>query len=283
MMGSVFRRVAGAAVLAVALSGCESVGNLFSSDEVPVESLTAREIFTQAEAELADGNPEQAAQSFSEIERLYPFSQLAKRAIVMSAYSSYEAGNFAEARASAQRYIDLYPSDEDAAYAQYLIALTYYDNIVDVERDQSLTRNALQELTEVTQRYPASDYARDAQLKIDLTRDHLAGKEMAIGRYYLKRGHYSSAINRFRRVVDEYETTSQTPEALHRIVEANLAMGLEREAIASAAVLGHNFPGSPWYVDSYELLTGRDLIPDDEDPDGFFSSVYRRVIQGKWL
>lgn len=270
-------------VLAV-LPACETVGGWFGDDdEIPIEDLTAREIFALAQSELEAGNEVAAANTFNEIERLYPFSQLAKRAIIMSAYASYEAGDIAAARASGQRYIDLYPSDDDAAYAQYLIALTYYDNIVDVGRDQATTRGALRELNEVVQRYPESDYARDAQLKIDLTLDHLAGKEMEVGRYYLKRGHYVSAINRFRVVVDDYETTSQTPEALHRIVEANLAMGLEREAIAAAAVLGHNFPGSDWYLNSYELITGRDLIPGDEDPDGFFDRVYRRVIQGKWL
>ncbi|MEL6218659.1 MAG: outer membrane protein assembly factor BamD, partial [Pseudomonadota bacterium] len=201
----------------------------------------------------------------------------------MSAFSSYEGGQYTDARTAARRYVELYPSDEDAAYAQYLIALSYYDNIVDVERDQAMTENALQELTEVVRRYPQSDYARDAALKVDLTLDHLAGKQMAVGRYYLKRGHYTAAINRFRLVVDEYDTTSQTPEALHRLTEAYLALGLEREAIASAAVLGHNYPGSDWYLDSYELLTGRDLVPDDEDADGFFTRVYRRVIQGEWL
>lgn len=274
------------AALAVALlslpAGCSS---LFGGGEesVTIEDLSAREIFAQAEAELSDGNPLLAAQTFNEIERLFPFSQLAKRAIIMSAFASYQGGAYADARASAARYVDLYPSDDDAAYAQYLIALTYYDNITDVGRDQSTTENALRELRELTARYPASEYARDAQLKIDLARDHLAGKEMQIGRYYLKNAHYVAAINRFTIVVEVYQTTSHTPEALHRIVEASLALGLEREAIASAAVLGYNFPGSQWYLDSYELLTGRDLIPDDEDPDGFFSRVYRQVIQGKWL
>ncbi|MGF1502250.1 MAG: outer membrane protein assembly factor BamD [Paracoccaceae bacterium] len=268
------------AVLIGLAAGC----SVFEADDDrSVEDLSAQEIFRLGESQLADGDGAEAAQTFNEIERLYPFSQLAKRAIIMSAYSSYEAGQYGAARASAKRYVDLYPSDADAPYAQYLIALTYYDNITDVGRDQNMTEEALQSLTEVVQRYPDSEFARDANLKIDLTRDHLAGKEMTIGRYYLKLGHYTAAINRFRRVVDEYETTSQTPEALHRLVEANLALGLEREAIAAAAVLGHNFPGSDWYLDSYELLTGRDLIPDDEDPDGFFSRVYRRVIQGKWL
>lgn len=279
------RRLLGIGVLIgllAAVPGCSS-GGLFGKKEPSVEELTAAEIFRRGEAQLADGDEIAAAKSFNEIERLYPFSQFAKRAIIMSAYASYKGGQYPDARASARRYVELYPADEDAPYAQYLVALTYYDNIVDVERDQDMTRRALQELTEVARRYPDSEYARDATLKIDLTQDHLAGKEMTVGRYYLKRGHYTSAINRFRKVVDEYQTTSQTPEALHRLTEAYLALGLEREAIAAAAVLGHNFPGSEWYAYSYELLTGRDLIPGDEDPSGFFSRVYRRVIQGKWL
>jgi len=273
-------RLAAALSMAAVLAGC----SLFSDDDdISLEDIPPGEIFQLGEAQLADGNEIEAAQTFNEIERLYPFSQLAKRAIIMSAFSSYTAGDVGSARSSARRYLDLYPSDKDASYAQHLIALTYYDNIVDVGRDQATTQRALKALREVVSRYPDSDFARDAQLKIDLTLDHLAGKEMAVGRYYLKRGHYTAAINRFRVVVDKYETTSQTPEALHRMVEANLALGLENEALASAAVLGHNYPGSDWYANSYALLTGRNLLPEGEDRDGFFSRVYRRVIQGKWL
>jgi outer membrane protein assembly factor BamD len=272
-------RLTAALGFAAALAGC----SMFSSDDEPtLDNTPPAEIFAQAEAQLADGKAIEAAKTFNEIERLYPFSQLAKRAIIMSAFASYTAGDDANARASARRYLDLYPSDKDAPYAQHLIALTHYDNIVDVGRDQATTGQALQALREVVNRYPDSDYARDAQLKIDLTLDHLAGKEMTIGRYYLKRGHYTAAINRFRVVVDKYQTTSQTPEALHRLVEANLALGLEREALASAAVLGHNFPGSDWYANSYALLTGRNVLPE-EDSDGFLERVYRRVILGKWL
>ena len=194
-------RLACCALAATLLSGCETVGGWFESDEVPIEERSAREIFDDAEALLADNQPEQAAQTFDEVERLYPFSQLAKRATILSAFANFEAGNMPGARAAANRYIDLYPSDVDASYAQYLIALTYYDNIVDVGRDQATTQNALKELTEVVQRYPESDFARDAQLKIDLTHNHLAGKEMNVGRYYLKRGHYVAAINRFKVVV----------------------------------------------------------------------------------
>lgn len=277
-----FLTIATAAVLTTGLGACETVGSVFESSEVSYENRPAREIFAEGERLLADGSPTEAARVFSEVERLYPFSQLAKRAMIMSAFASYEARDYAVARASARRYLELYPADEDAAYAQHLIALTYYDNIVDVGRDQATTRSALKELTEVVRRYPDSDFARDAELKIDLTRDHLAGKEMTIGRYYLKRGHYVAAANRFKTVIAEYQTTSHTPEALHRLVESYLSLGLNREAQTAAAVLGENFPGSDWYAASYALLTARDLRPE-RSSDGFFDKVYRRVIQGKWL
>ncbi len=273
-------RLAAALGMAAALAGCSA----FSSDDtIALDDMPPGDIFQMGEAELADGRPIEAAQTFNEIDRLCPFSQLAKRAIIMSAFSSYTAGDFGNARSSARRYLDLYPSDKDAPYAQHLIALTYYNNIIDVGRDQETTQKALQALTEVVSRYPDSDFARDAQLKIDLTRDHLAGKEMSVGRYYLKRGHYVAAINRFRIVIEKYQTTSQTPEALHRMVEANLAMGLENEALASAAVLGQNYPGSDWYANSYELLTGTNVLPEGENSSTFFGRFYRRVVLGKWL
>ncbi|MFK7945581.1 MAG: outer membrane protein assembly factor BamD [Paracoccaceae bacterium] len=273
----------GALVVAVSLlAGCETIGSVFDSDDVVIEDRTAREIFDEAEGLLQEGNAEQAAQTYDEVERLYPFSQLAKRATIMSAFANFESGNFPAARSSAGRYLDLYPSDVDAPYAQYLIALSYYDNIVDVGRDQATTKNALQELTEVVQRYPSSEFARDARLKIDLTNNHLAGKEMEIGRYYLKRGHHMAAINRFREVVERFQTTAHTPEALHRIVEANLELGLNREAQTAAAVLGENFVGSDWYAASFALLTDRDLRPARSE-DSFFDRVFRRVIRGEWL
>jgi len=282
MTGRIGISLAGMALTTLLLAGCETVGGMFASAEVPIEDRTAREIFDQATGFLAAGEAEQAAKTFDEVERLYPFSQLAKRAMIMSAYSSYEAGEAAAARTAANRYLDLYPSDKDAPYAQHLIALTYYDNIVDVGRDQATTRSALRELEEVIRRYPDSDFARDAELKIDLTKNHLAGKEMTIGRYYLKRGHYVAAINRFKVVIEKYGTTGHVPEALHRMVEAYLSLGLNREAQTAAAVLGENFVGSDWYAASFALLTDRDLRPNRQQ-NGFFDRVYRRVIQGKWL
>ncbi len=250
--------------------------------ELPVESRSAQDLFQSGQAELDAGKPEKAAALFDEVERLYPYSPWAKRAMMMSAYSYYSAGDYVQSRSAAGRYLDFFPADEDAAYAQYLIALSYYDQIVDVGRDQGNTFEALQELRETIERYPDSDYTSSAELKFDLALDHLAGKEMEIGRYYLKRGHFTSSINRFRVVVEDFQTTSHTPEALHRLVEAYLSLGLVEEAQTAGAILGYNYQSTPWYQDSYNLLTSQNLEPRDSG-QGWLSRIYRQVIQGKWL
>ncbi|WP_461306555.1 outer membrane protein assembly factor BamD, partial [Albidovulum sp.] len=223
-----------------------------------------------------------AVRYFAEVERLYPYSEWAKRALIMQAFAYHKDRDYENSRATAQRYIDTYPAEEDAAYAKYLLALSYYDQIDEVGRDQGLTYQALQALREVIEQYPDSDYARSAILKFDLAFDHLAAKEMEIGRYYLKRGHYTAAINRFRIVVQDYQTTSHTPEALHRLVEAYLSLGLTDEAQTAAAILGHNFRSTDWYQDSYALLTGRGLRPEAKG-DSWLSQIYRQVIRGEWL
>ncbi len=250
--------------------------------EIPLEQRPPEYIFKAAEAQLAAGKKEEAAKTFGEVERLYPYSEWAKRGIVMSAFAYHKAKKYEEARSAAQRYLDFYPADEDAAYAQYLIALTYYDQIDKVARDQGNTFQALQSLRVVIERYPDSKYAKSAGLKFDLAIDHLAGKEMEVGRYYLKRGNFSAAINRFRVVVEDYQTTTHTPEALHRLVEAYLSLGLDAEAQTAGAILGHNFQGSVWYEDSYALLTGKGLRPEAKSK-GWLSNIYRRVIKGTWL
>jgi outer membrane protein assembly factor BamD len=190
-------------------------------------------------------------------------------------------------RAAAQRFIDFYPGDEDAAYAQYLLALSYYDQIDDVGRDQGLTFQALQALREVIERYPDSEYARSAVLKFDLAFDHLAGKEMEIGRYYLKRGHYTAAINRFRVVVEDFQTTTHTPEALHRLVEAYLSLGLTDEAQTAGAILGYNFQATEWYRGQLRLLTGQGLAPRSRGRGlaarQLAAQIYRQMIRGEWL
>jgi outer membrane protein assembly factor BamD len=268
-----------AALVIAGLAGC---GNS-NKDQVPLESLTAEQIYKKGEQSLAtDAKPAQAIRYFSEVERLYPYSEWAKRSLIMQAFSQHKAKAYEEARASAQRYLDLYPAEEDAAYAQYLLALSYYDQIDEVGRDQGLTFQALQAMREVIEKYPDSEYARSAMLKFDLAFDHLAAKEMEIGRYYLKKGQYTAAINRFRVVVQDFQTTSHTPEALHRLVEAYLALGLTDEAQTAGAILGHNFQSSPFYDDSHRLLTGRGLSMEAQGKS-WLSYVDAQVVQGKWL
>lgn len=271
-----------ALVAALALTACAAGTR---DQEIPIDSLPPEQIFNQAEAKLESNDPDDAAQLFSEVERLYPYSDWARRALIMSAFAYHEGGEYEQSRGAAQRYLDFYPADEDAAYAQYLIALSFYDQIDNVSRDQGVTFQALQALRTTIERYPDSEYANPALLKFDLALDHLAGKEMEIGRYYLKRGHFGAAINRFRVVVEDFQTTTHTPEALHRLVESYLSLGLNEDAQTAAAILGHNFEGTQWYQDSYALLTGRGLTTEaaDKSSQSWLRSIYRRVVQGKWL
>ncbi|MBT4042115.1 MAG: outer membrane protein assembly factor BamD [Rhodospirillaceae bacterium] len=228
-----------------------------SDEEVYVER-PVEEIYNQAMDRLIAGDAALAAGDFDEVERQHPYSVWARKSQLMAAYSQYLVNNYDEAILTAQRFLQLHPGNRDAPYAYYLIAISYYEQIADIGREQKITEQALDALREIVDRYPSSEYARDAGLKIDLARDHLAGKEMEIGRYYLERGHYAAAINRFRHVITLYQTTSHVPEALHRLTEAYLSLGLQDEAKNSAAILGHNYPGSEWYLDSYALLTGED-------------------------
>jgi len=247
-----------------------------------LEQYTAAEIFQRGEYELERGKPSDAAIYFGEIERLYPYSDFAKRALIMQAYSFHKDKDYPNSRSAAQRYIDFYPATEDAAYAQYLLALSYYDQIDEIGRDQGLTFQALQALRAVIEQYPDTEYARSSILKFDLAFDHLAAKEMEIGRYYLKRKHYTAAVNRFRIVVEDFQTTSHTAEALHRLVEAYLALGLTDEAQTAGAILGHNYQSTEWYQDSYALLTGQGLEVKSSG-DNWLASIYRQVLRGEWL
>jgi outer membrane protein assembly factor BamD len=195
-----------------------------------------------------------AAAQFDEVERQHPYSVWARRAQLMSAFSYYVAGEYGEAIGSSQRFLSLHPGSREAPYAYYMIAVSYYEQISGVQRDQRITQQALDALNELIRRYPNTDYAADARLKVDLARDHLAGKEMEIGRFYQQQGLFLAAIARFRTAVDRYDTTSHTPEALHRLVESYLALGLPEEARKAAAVLGNNYPESKWYERSYALI-----------------------------
>lgn len=261
------------------LSGCGKNPNAAPN----LENFTAEEIYQRGEYELANNRKaEPALVYFTEVERLYPYSEFAKRALIMQAFGYHKDKKYEEARAAAQRYIDTYPGDEDAAYAKYLLALSYYDQIDEVGRDQGLTYQALQALRAVIEEYPDSEYAKSAMMKFDLAFDHLAAKEMEIGRYYLKRKNYTAAVNRFRVVVEQFQTTTHTPEALHRLVEAYLSLGLTDEAQTAGAILGHNFQSTEWYQDSYRLLTGKGLQPEAKG-DSWLASVYRQVVKGEWM
>lgn len=250
---------------------------------VPLDTFTAAEIYQRGEYELSRRRADDAAFYFSEIERLYPYSEWAKRALIMQAFSYHRDRDYPNSRATAQRFLDFYPADGDAAYAQYLLALSYYDQIDDVGRDQGLTFQALQALRTVIEKYPNTDYARSAVLKFDLAFDRLAAKEMEIGRYYLKRGHYTAAANRFKVVVEQFQTTSHTAEALHRLVESYLALGLTDDAQTAGAILGHNFRSTEYYQDSYDLLTGQGLRPKAGAGNGWLAQIYRQMIKGEWL
>lgn len=231
------------------LSACSSDESEKLEAEKPVDVL-----YNQAANAMDEGNYTEATKYFEEVERQHPYSQWATKAQLMSAYSSYLDQRYDEAILALDRFIELHPGSEDIDYAYYLKALCYYEQISDVSRDQEMTEEALKALETLVRLYPDSQYARDATLKRDLTLDHLAGKEMEIGRYYLNRGEINAAINRFRIVVKDYQTTTHVAEALHRLVESYLTLGLKDEATRIAAVLGYNYPGSKWYKRSYELL-----------------------------
>lgn len=212
---------------------------------------------------------QRAVQLFDTVEREHPYSAFATNAKLMSAYGEYMRNRYTEALGALDRFIQLHPAHRDIAYAYYLRALCYYEQINDTERDQRTTEQAMAALQDVANRFPNTPYARDARLKMDLARDHLAGREMVVGRFYQNRRLYTAAIGRFRRVVDEYQTTNHVPEALHRLTEIYLALGLRDEARRTASVLGHNYPGSEWYQDSYALLVDG-ASPAEQDRPGFF-------------
>jgi outer membrane protein assembly factor BamD len=269
------RAFAAAIVLAggLGLAGCadEAVGPA-AYVERPVE-----QIYNDAWAAVQEGDWLIAGVQFAEVERQHPYSIWARRALLMSAFSLYMANRYDEAIQTADTFIQLHPGNRDIPYAYYLKAVSLYEQITDVYRDQSRTQLALAALQDLVQRFPDTEYARDARLKIDLARDHLAGKEMNIGRFYLNSGNTLAAIIRFRRVVDDFQTTSHTPEALERLTEAYLTMGLVNEAQASAATLGYNYPGSVWYQDAYALLTDAGAAPPETE-QGWLNRTWNSVF-----
>ena len=215
-------------------------------------------LYIAAKARLDKGQARQAAALFDEVERQHPYSPWARRAQLMSAFSYYASRDYNKAIQSAQRFLSIHPGNKDAPYAYYLIAVSYYEQISDVDRDQAITKQALDALTEIDKRFPRTKYAADARIKIDLVNDHLAGKEMQIGRYYERSGRWLAAQLRFSNVITKYQTTSHTPEALYRLTETNLALGIPDEAQKYASVLGANYPGNKWYERAYKLMRRHD-------------------------
>jgi len=258
--------------------GCVNI-----DEDIVLEDLSAREIFINAEKAWGNGDNEKAAELFLEIERIYPYSELAKQALLNNAIVLQLEKDYEGSRLSANRFITFYPADKNTPYAYYLLALSYYDQIDEIGRDQANTYEALKLFRIIIERYPESKFSSASSLKKDLAFDHLAAKEMEVGRYYLKNSHYIAAINRFETVVKEYPTTSHTPEALHRLVEAYLSLGLEGEATVAAAILGHNFKSSLWYQESYNLLGNQDINPNLTGFRGWLGDIYRQVIRGEWI
>ena len=258
--------------------GCVNI-----DEDIVLEDLSAREIFINAEKAWGNGDNEKAAELFLEIERIYPYSELAKQALLNNAIVLQLEKDYEGSRLSANRFITFYPADKNTPYAYYLLALSYYDQIDEIGRDQANTYEALKLFRIIIERYPESEFASASSLKKNLAFDHLAAKEMEVGRYYLKNSHYIAAINRFETVVKEYPTTSHTPEALHRLVEAYLSLGLEGEATVAAAILGHNFKSSLWYQESYNLLGNQDINPNLTGFRGWLGDIYRQVIRGEWI
>jgi len=240
------------AVLALGVVGLVA-GCAGNQDDEYVER-PAEEFFAEGERLLAEERYEDAARAFEEVERQHPYSQLAVRSQIMAGFSYFEGRLYEESIAALRGFIELHPGHRDVPYAHYLIGMAYYERISDVGRDQEMTEEALDAFGELVRRFPESEYARDAQLKMDLAFDHLAGKEMEIGRYYQGQQKYVAAINRFRTVVEAYDTTTHVPEALHRLTESYLALGVMDEAHNAAAVLGYNYPDSVWYERSYALV-----------------------------
>jgi outer membrane protein assembly factor BamD len=239
----------------LALSACTSTGKA-EADKAPEP---VEKMYAKAAKELDAGRNTEAAKQFDAVEQNYPYSPWATRAQLMAGYAHYKNLRYEDALLALNRFIELHPGDDNIAYAYYLKSLCYYEQISDVRRDQKMTEMALDSLKQVKQRFPDSPYARDASLKIDLTQDHLAGKEMEIGRYYLVRKQYQAAINRFEKVVQQYQTTTQVPEALERLVESYMALGIRDEARKNAAILGANYPGSSWYKDAFVLMGDKSL------------------------
>jgi len=292
-----FAQGVGAVLMAVLLAGCSSglmdgiLGDDTSATTTTSQAMSAgltpdmtaatenaevAKLYNEGLEQLNKGQSKSAIGKFSEVGRKYPYSSFATKAILMQAYASYRAARWDDAIIAANRFVTLHPGHRDAGYAYYLIAVSNYNKIADTRRDQTATRQALAALEEVAQRYPGTAYAADAAQKAVVARDHLAGHEMEVGRYYFRERSYLGGINRFKRVVTEYRNTSQTPEALYRLAEGYMALGILSEAQTAAAVLGYNYPDSEWYRDAYQLVSSDGQAPVQND-ESWISKAFASV------
>ena len=278
-------RLALVTALALPMAACSTLesmnpfggGEKYETKLLPDEPADA--IYDQGLARLQKGDAEGAAKKFADLDKQYPFSQHSRKGMIMQTYAQYQGGLYDDAISSAQRYVSLYPASPDAPYAMYLAAMSYYNQVPDISRDQERAEKALQLFVSLVEKYPKSEYVEDSKYKIQVTRDQLAGKEMSVGRFYLSRKNYPAALNRFRDVLAKYQTTRHVEEALYRLTETNLALGVTSEAQTAAAVLGHNYPDSQWYKDAYALLQGGGLQPN-EDNRSWISKTFKKIGLG---
>jgi outer membrane protein assembly factor BamD len=274
-IGGKLRVILPVVLIGLLTPACSST-SLFGGDDKTAEAEAAPVIYKKADDQLGKGNYSNAADKFEEVDKQHPYSTEARQAIVMAAWAYYKAGKHPEAVAAARRYLTLHPGTKEAAMAQEIIASCYYDRITDQAHDQSDTRKALVELETLIRRYPDSRYVEEAKRRVKISRDLLAASEMEVGRFYLKKSNYLAAINRFRTVVTDYQTTAHVEEALMRLTEGYMAMGITGEAQTAAAVLGHNFPESQWYKDAFALLKSGGLEPH-EDSGSWISRSWSKV------
>jgi outer membrane protein assembly factor BamD len=279
---SLLRLAAGLIVLALPLGGCGTgplLDKFLAKDdtfvEEPADKLYNEGLYLMNQRK----DPRAATKKFEEVDRQHPYSDWARKSLLMSAYSAYQQGDYDSCIGSATRYVTLHPGSPDASYAQYLIAASHYDQIPDITRDQTRTEKAIAALEEVIRKYPTSEYATSAKAKLEGARDQLAGREMNVGRYYMDRRDYTAAINRFKTVVTQYQTTRHVEEALFRLTEAYIAIGIPSEAQTAAAVLGHNFPDSRWYKDAYNLVKSGGLEPS-ENQGSWISRTFKKMGLG---
>lgn len=263
----------GVVLVSATLAGCANDKDVMAPDE------PAEKIYNEGLTLLNKGDLDGAAKRFEDIDKTHPYSEWARKALLMDTYVYYEAGKYDDAISAGKRYLALHPGSQDAPYVSYLVASSLYDSIPDISRDQRRTRQALDALDDVIRKYPNTEYAAGAKRKVEVARDQLAGKEMLIGRYYLEQRNYTGAINRFKVVITQYQTTRQTEEALFRITEAYMALGIVNEAQTAAAVLGYNYPDSQWYKDAFKLIQSKGLLPQ-ENKASWISQAFKKLGVG---